>query len=88
MLHTGWDKFARDLHLEPGCQLTFLVRGDEMIVKCCLAATWRHPSGLIAAWLVGTTPSGILHLMVLVAANTSGLGILLRPKEVPIVVRL
>ncbi|KAK1612852.1 hypothetical protein QYE76_036525 [Lolium multiflorum] len=33
-LHTGWDKFARDLHLEPGCQLTFLYEGDgEMIVK-------------------------------------------------------
>jgi hypothetical protein len=33
-LHTGWDKFARDLELEPGCQLTFLYEGDgEMIVK-------------------------------------------------------
>ncbi|KAK1617068.1 hypothetical protein QYE76_022585 [Lolium multiflorum] len=33
-LHTGWDKFARDLALEPGCQLTFLYEGDgEMIVK-------------------------------------------------------
>ncbi|KAK1610132.1 hypothetical protein QYE76_033805 [Lolium multiflorum] len=33
-LHTGWDKFARDLDLEPGCQLTFLYEGDgEMIVK-------------------------------------------------------
>ncbi|KAK1610518.1 hypothetical protein QYE76_034191 [Lolium multiflorum] len=26
-LHTGWDKFARDLALEPGCQLTFLYEG-------------------------------------------------------------
>jgi hypothetical protein len=33
-LHTGWDKFARDLALELGCQLTFLYEGDdEMIVK-------------------------------------------------------
>ncbi|KAK1644636.1 hypothetical protein QYE76_062441 [Lolium multiflorum] len=33
-LHTGWDKFARDLALEPGCQLTFLYEGDgEMIIK-------------------------------------------------------
>ncbi|KAK1610154.1 hypothetical protein QYE76_033827 [Lolium multiflorum] len=33
-LHTGWDRFARDLALEPGCQLTFLYEGDgEMIVK-------------------------------------------------------
>ncbi|KAK1602413.1 hypothetical protein QYE76_016742 [Lolium multiflorum] len=33
-LHTGWDKFARDLVLEPGCQLTFLNKGDrEMIIK-------------------------------------------------------
>jgi hypothetical protein len=33
-LHTGWDKFARDLALESGCQLTFLYEGyGEMIVK-------------------------------------------------------
>jgi hypothetical protein len=33
-LHTGWGKFARDLALEPGCQLTFLYEGDgEMVVK-------------------------------------------------------
>ncbi|KAK1686977.1 hypothetical protein QYE76_047825 [Lolium multiflorum] len=33
-LHTRWDKFARDLALVPGCQLTFLYEGDgEMIVK-------------------------------------------------------
>jgi hypothetical protein len=32
--HTGWDKFARDLALEHGCQLTFLYEGGgEMIVK-------------------------------------------------------
>jgi hypothetical protein len=41
-LHTRWDKFARDLSLEPGCQLTFLYEGGgEMIIKvfddtaCC-----------------------------------------------------
>ncbi|KAK1664784.1 hypothetical protein QYE76_052943 [Lolium multiflorum] len=33
-LHTGWGKFACDLALEPGCQLTFLYEGDgEMVVK-------------------------------------------------------
>jgi hypothetical protein len=30
----GWDKFARALALEPGCQLSFLYEGGgEMIVK-------------------------------------------------------
>ncbi|KAK1663503.1 hypothetical protein QYE76_051662 [Lolium multiflorum] len=33
-LQPGWDKFGRDLALEPGCQLTFLYeREGEMIVK-------------------------------------------------------
>jgi hypothetical protein len=33
-LHTGWGKFARDLDLEAGCQLTFLYEGDnEMSVE-------------------------------------------------------
>ncbi|KAK1644539.1 hypothetical protein QYE76_062344 [Lolium multiflorum] len=33
-LHTGWDKFARYLDLEPGCLLTFLYEGNgDMVVK-------------------------------------------------------
>jgi hypothetical protein len=33
-LHTGWDKFARYLDLEPGCQLIFCYDGDgDMVVK-------------------------------------------------------
>jgi hypothetical protein len=33
-LHTGCDKFARDLALEPSCQLTFHYERDgEMIVN-------------------------------------------------------
>jgi hypothetical protein len=33
-LHTGWDKFARYLDLEPGCQLVFFYDGDgDMVVK-------------------------------------------------------
>ncbi|KAK1618007.1 hypothetical protein QYE76_023524 [Lolium multiflorum] len=41
-LHMGWDKFARDLALEPGCQLTFLYEEDgEMIVKLRLSELLR-----------------------------------------------
>jgi hypothetical protein len=33
-LHTGWDKFARDLALKSGCQFNFFNEGDsKMIVK-------------------------------------------------------
>jgi hypothetical protein len=42
-LHTGWDKFAHDLALEPGCQLTFLYEGDdEMIDKVFDNTTCRR----------------------------------------------
>ncbi|KAK1616773.1 hypothetical protein QYE76_022290 [Lolium multiflorum] len=42
-LHTRWGKFARDLALEPGCQLTFLYEGDgEMIVKVFDATACRR----------------------------------------------
>jgi hypothetical protein len=31
---TGWKKFACDLNLEAGCQITFLYEGDsEMVIK-------------------------------------------------------
>jgi hypothetical protein len=42
-LHTGWDKFARDLALEPDCQLTFLYEGDGvMIVKVFDDTSYRR----------------------------------------------
>ncbi|KAK1612698.1 hypothetical protein QYE76_036371 [Lolium multiflorum] len=42
-LHTGWDKFARDLALEPGCQPHLPLRGGgEMIVKVFDDSACRH----------------------------------------------
>jgi hypothetical protein len=42
-LHTGWDKFARDLTLEPSCRLTFLYKRDRgMIVKVFDDTSYRR----------------------------------------------